>query len=207
MHKSSLDNMRYFMEEYLTPFRDRPLRILDVGSMDINGSYRGLFSDPPWFYQGADTGPGKNVDIVLPDPYSWRGISSGSVDVVISGQVFEHVEYFWMTILEMERVLKPGGWICLVAPSGGPAHRYPVDCWRFLPDGFTALARFAGLETVEIYLTSEKIGKYEDSSRMWNDSVFIGKKKKFRLPGKWKHELLRTLLLRLMRPMAGRVPG
>jgi len=208
MHKSSLDNMRYFRGKYLAPFEGRPLRILDVGSMDINGSYRELFSDPSWFYQGADTGPGKNVDLVLTDPYSWRGIPSGSMDVVISGQVFEHAEYFWITILEMERVLKAGGWICLIAPSGGPAHRYPVDCWRFLPDGFTALARFAGLDIVEVYLTSEKVGKYEDSSRMWNDSVLIGRKKKVHLLGRWRRELLRALLHRLIRvPPADRLPG
>jgi len=199
MHESSFDNMRYFRETYLAPLKDRPLTILDVGSMDINGSYRELFSDPPWLYRGADTGPGKNVDLVLPDAYSWRAIPSGSLDVVISGQVFEHVEYFWFTILEIERVLKAGGWICLIAPSGGPVHRYPVDCWRFLPDGFSALSRFAGLETVEIYLTSEKTQKYKDMSRIWNDTVFVGRKKKSRFPVKWKHELIRAALLRLMR--------
>ena len=75
-----------------------------------------------------DMTPGKNVDIVLPSPYRWRGIESNSVDVLISGQAFEHIEFFWITMLEIARVLKPGGLCCIIAPSGGAEHKYPVDC-------------------------------------------------------------------------------
>ena len=50
----------------------------------------------------------------------------------------------------MVRVLRPGGHIFLIAPSRGPEHRYPQDCWRFYPDGYRALARFAQIELVEV---------------------------------------------------------
>jgi len=33
----------------------------------------------------------------------------GSQDVVVSGQTFEHMEFFWAGLQRMERVLKPGG--------------------------------------------------------------------------------------------------
>ncbi|MEM1725222.1 MAG: methyltransferase domain-containing protein, partial [Thermoplasmata archaeon] len=42
---------------------------------------------------------------VVKDPYNWIEIEDSSVDVVISGQAFEHIEYPWLTIKEIYRVL------------------------------------------------------------------------------------------------------
>ena len=92
-------------------------------------------SSDKWEYSGLDVEKGPNVDIVVENPYDWE-IPDSSYDVVISGQAFEHIEFFWLTFLEMARVLKPQGLIILIAPSRGPQHRYPVDCWRFYPDGY-----------------------------------------------------------------------
>ena len=39
MHKSSMDAMRRFVTDHLASFEGKPLQILDVGSMDVNGSY------------------------------------------------------------------------------------------------------------------------------------------------------------------------
>jgi hypothetical protein len=50
----------------------------------------------------------------------------------------------------MSRIVKSGGLIFLLAPSRGPEHRYPVDCWRFYPDGFRALAKWAGIDLLEV---------------------------------------------------------
>ncbi|MHB9099400.1 MAG: methyltransferase domain-containing protein, partial [Syntrophales bacterium] len=126
-------------------------------------------------YCGIDMAAGKNVDIVLQDPYNWREVKSGSADVVISGQAFEHIECFWLSMLEIARVLKSDGLCCLIAPSGGPEHRYPVDCWRFFPDGFAALARFACLEVSEVYSQNGTTG-YADGSDMWQDTVLVCRK-------------------------------
>ena len=175
MHQSSLDKMLAFRKRYLAGREDEPLSILDLGSMDVNGSYRVFFGEPRWTYRGIDLAAGPNVDVVLDDPYHWREVKSGSADVVISGQAFEHIEFFWLTMLEIARVMKPGGLCCLIAPSGGPEHRYPVDCWRFLPDGFRALARFASLEVLEVYSQNGATG-YSDGSDMWQDTVLVCRK-------------------------------
>ena len=159
MHQSSFENMRAFRDNYLSGREKEALRIIDLGSCDVNGSYRSLFDKPNWSYTGVDLEKGPNVDIVLENPYLLNGIRSNSVDVLISGQTFEHIEYFWITMLEIARVLKTGGLCCIIAPSGGYQHRYPVDCWRFYPDGFSALARFAGLEAKEIYMLNHETCK------------------------------------------------
>ena len=176
MHQSSRDNMLAFRKKYLESRQNEPLSILDLGSLDVNGSYRGYFEVSPWTYRGIDMAAGKNVDIVLQDPYDWREIRSGSADVVVSGQAFEHIEFFWLTMLEIARVLKPGGVCCLIAPSGGPEHRYPVDCWRFYPDGFAALARFASLDVLEVS-SQDGTAAYSDGSDQWRDTVLVCRKR------------------------------
>jgi hypothetical protein len=45
--------------------------------------------------------------------------------------------------------LKPAGLAAITAPSSGHVHRYPTDCWRYYPDGFPALAKYAGLSLIE----------------------------------------------------------
>jgi SAM-dependent methyltransferase len=168
--------MTLFRDTYLKKKNDYHLCIYDLGSCDVNGSYRHIFDISPWKYVGVDLSPGQNVDIVLRDPYRWYGIKTNSVDVLISGQAFEHIEYFWVTILEISRVLKPGGLCCIIAPSGGTEHRFPVDCWRFFPDGFTALARFGRLVILEIYTQWKPESRYTDMSNIWRDSVLICRK-------------------------------
>jgi len=176
MHKSSLDKMLRFRSDYLDEKKNEKLLILDLGSLDVNGSYREYFDIFSWTYLGMDMSPGKNVDVVLNDPYYWKDIKSDTVDVLISGQAFEHIEYFWISMLEIARVLKPGGLCCIIAPSGGPEHRYPVDCWRFYPDGFSVMARFARLDVVEVSTDWKPEVRKEDMSSVWKDTMLVCKK-------------------------------
>lgn len=172
MHLSSLNNMALFRDQFLSEAES--LVILDLGSTEMGACYRPLFDKPAWKYVGADLAPGPNVDVVLSHPYRWREVASESVDVLVSGQVLEHVEYFWITMLEISRVLKPGGLACIIVPSGGPEHRYPLDCWRFYPDGMRALANTARLFVEKISTQWE--GSSDPGSDPWRDSVLVAKK-------------------------------
>jgi len=116
----------------------------------------------------------------LKSAFSWKDVKTDSVDVLISGQAFEHIEFFWVTMIEIARVLKPGGLCCIIAPSSGFEHRYPVDCWRFYSDGFSALARFARLKALEVLSGNKKGPKDNDAEDRWRDTVLIAQK--YRLP-------------------------
>src|SRR5437773_7430880 len=169
--------MADFCRDYLSALRSEPLKIVDLGSSDYNGSYRSLFDRPPWKYVGADLQTGENVDVVLRDPYHWHEFKSDSVDVVISGQTFEHTEFFWETILEIVRVLKPEGLCCIIAPASGPEHRFSLDCWRFFADGFRALARYSALEVLHAHTHWKELAKYNDESNKWHESILIARKR------------------------------
>ena len=61
MHKSSLARMKWFREEYLSDQRD--LKVLDVGSYNVNGCYKEIFTEYGHRYTGLDIENGPNVDI------------------------------------------------------------------------------------------------------------------------------------------------
>ena len=152
MHLSALDKARVFRAAYLAGLEDEPLAVLDVGSAIVDPtqhSNRDAMTNPRWRLTGLDIEPGLNVDVVVTDPYDWREVESGSIDVVTCSEVFEHAEYFWVTIHEIARVLRPNGLAFITSPSAGPLHRYPVDCWRFYDDGLPAVARYGGLTVLE----------------------------------------------------------
>ena len=75
--------------------------------------------------------------------------ASDSFDLVISGQCLEHCENPFRLTAEMVRVLKPGRLILLTAPWQWREHKWPLDCWRILPDGMRAMMREVGVEPVE----------------------------------------------------------
>lgn len=145
------------------------IKVLDVGSQDVQGTY-GNYSK--WFsgheYVGLDIEAGPNVDIVVKNPYSWNMSSfPGPYDLVISGQCLEHVEYPWKTMEEIARVMKPGALHFNIIPSTGPIHRFPIDTFRYNPDGAVALCKWAGLEVVEIQHRNDSI---------WNNVVLVARK-------------------------------
>ena len=171
MHRSSFFSMQKFKTNYLKNLEN--LKILDIGSYDSSGTsfnYRSIFDEKSWEYVGMDLKEGPNVDLTVLDLYNWEEIQSGSFDVVISGQAFEHMEFFWKAIEEITRILKNGGYCCIIAPSSGPVHKNPVDCFRFTSEGMAEIGRYAGLEILETYTNTT------EESNPWFDSIIKTKK-------------------------------
>lgn len=174
---SSYLRMQWFVNTFI--FFTSGTRVLDVGSYDLNGSFQNLFSNEECEYIGLDIEAGPNVDCVLDHPYDWSMLQTDSFDVVISGNVLEHVEFPWITFSEMARVLKPGGLLCVVVPNGFREHRYPVDCWRFFTDGVIALARMAHLEVLHAHTNAGPTSNHLDWFSLWGraaETMLVAKK-------------------------------
>ena len=183
MHQSSYHLMTKFRDRIDHELPAGTLTVLDVGSYGVNGTYRDVFSDTARFsYTGLDLQPGPNVDCVPKDAYDWPELADASFDVIVSGQAFEHMEFPWLAIDEMHRKLKDNGLICIVAPSRGPEHRYPLDCWRYYPDGMRALARWAGLTVLDLGTFWGASG-FTDGSDQWGDSFCVLRKSATSRPG------------------------
>jgi SAM-dependent methyltransferase len=128
--------------------------VLDVGSLDENGTNRPITDAHGWQYTGIDIRPGANVDRVV-EPYAYP-YADGAFDCVISGQAMEHVEDLVRWINECVRVLKPGGLLAITTVWKMFYHPFPVDCWRIMPDGFRWLFNQNGhLRDYDIRQTAE----------------------------------------------------
>jgi hypothetical protein len=169
MHNSAFSCCRAFFAKYLASQSDLGnLKVIDFGAYDVNGTLKPIFKDCN--YIGIDMSAGPNVDIVCNGQAT--PFESNSVDVVTSSSNFEHDDCFWVTFLEMCRIVKPGGLIYINAPSGGPYHGFPGDCWRFYKDSWAALAKWADKNGHHVSL----VESYIDNTCEWKDSVGIFKK-------------------------------
>jgi len=142
MDENSMRLMRYFKDNYL--FDMEGFSILDIGSRRVNKQpwdYRSIF-EPNYKYTGMDIVAGLNVDIVGYENIIKR------YDVVISGQVMEHVERPWEWLKDLIPYFKK--YICIIAPWTAREHRHPIDTFRFLPDGMRILFKDAGIKDLEI---------------------------------------------------------
>jgi hypothetical protein len=147
MHASSMKLMERLLRAYCVPAETKS--VADIGSQDVNGTYKSLIKALHFKqYIGVDIASGDNVDYVVPENGKWTQVPK--VDVVISGQCMEHVRRPWQWINQVADVIDTGGILTLIAPWQWEIHRYPVDCWRILPDGMEALLAEAGLEILEV---------------------------------------------------------
>ena len=146
MHSTAFVACERFYKIY-GPF----MSVLDVGSLDVNGALRPIFSDTT--YIGLDRCEGDNVDVVF-SGYQFP-FSNRAFDAVVSSSCLEHDPAFWLTFREMARVCRK--YIYINVPSCQGYHPYPVDCWRFLADAMPALADSVdNVKLVETFINPEK---------------------------------------------------
>jgi SAM-dependent methyltransferase len=114
-HESQRYFVRLISENMSEFFND--CKVLEVGSLDINGSVRDCFTNCE--YIGLDVAEGKHVDVVCqgqdysaPDNY---------FDQVISCEAMEHNPYWVETFENMIRMCRPGGLVVMTCASTGRA--------------------------------------------------------------------------------------
>ena len=116
-HNSQLQFIRLLSEGFPKQFKNR--RVLEVGSLDINGSIRRFF--PECEYVGLDVASGPAVDIVCEGQK--YDAPDESFDVVISCEAMEHNPYWAETLQNMIRLCRPGGIVVMTcATIGRPEH-------------------------------------------------------------------------------------
>ncbi len=102
-HESQTEYFSLVREHFPKQFAGA--RVLEVGSLNINGTVRGLFKDCD--YVGADLKLGPGVDVAKPGQV--LDFATGSFDTVISAECLEHNPFWVETLANMLRMLRPGG--------------------------------------------------------------------------------------------------
>ncbi|MFT5728355.1 MAG: glycosyltransferase involved in cell wall biosynthesis/predicted SAM-dependent methyltransferase [Desulforhopalus sp.] len=122
--------------------------VLSIGSRDDQdgegNSYCSYFSSAD-NYTTSEPTPEFNNDLIL-DVRSMPEICSDSYDCIFCSGVLEHVDLFEDAVIEMVRILKPGGKLLLGVPFRQPIHLAPQDFWRFTEHGISTLLDRNGMK-------------------------------------------------------------
>jgi len=116
-----------FFSEITKRFEDLfrgSIRVLEVGSQNINGTVRGYFPNAIE-YLGIDIGSGQDVDWVVPGellqlPDAWA-------DIVVTTECLEHCKMWEEVFLNMIRMLRPSGLFLMTCASTGRATHGTLD--------------------------------------------------------------------------------
>lgn len=111
-------------------------KILEVGSMDVNGSPRESFKTAGE-YIGIDFRPGRGVDVVMNAEDIHTKWPAGYFDVILCCETLEHCEHWRDVLTSFWTVLKIGGKCVVTTPTRKKGrHNYPNDYWRFELDEY-----------------------------------------------------------------------
>lgn len=113
--------------------------VVEIGARDVMGVVRRDLFPTAKRFVGFDIHPGRGVDVVGDAHRLSTFFEASSVDAVFSASVFEHLVFPWKVVLEINRVLKPGGYVFLSTHPTWPAHELPWDFWRFPVAGISNL--------------------------------------------------------------------
>ena len=131
-HQSCID----FVRRVLTKEDIEGKKIIEVGSLDVNGSVRPYIETfKPRQYIGVDIAIGPGVDEICDAKDIAERYGRESFDVVITTELLEHVKDWRKVINNLKDIVIPNGIILITTRSKGFGyHGFPSDYWRFEKD-------------------------------------------------------------------------
>lgn len=170
--------------------------ILEIGSRNVTGATRKNAFSHYGEYVGFDILPGEGVDLVGDVHALSRHCPPEHFDLVYSISVFEHLLFPWKAVLEINKVMKPGGHVFIATHTVWPAHELPWDFWRYPANGFRAL--FNGHTGFEIVRLSEglpcraySLVSDAPTRRLWCYTMSLGVSLIARKIGNYRSDLLK----------------
>lgn len=136
--------------------------ILEVGSLNVNGSPRDVCADKYAAYVGIDLTPGPGVDVTCDvEDLLKHPVGQQVYDVVISTEMLEHVHDWKIALFNLMSVVRENGVLVLTTRSPGfEYHPHPEDNWRFVAADFCHIFQANGeeepFELVQVELDSDK---------------------------------------------------
>lgn len=143
--------IQQWVRETVAPLVPAGSRVLEVGSLNVNGSVRPYFKHCS--YLGIDRQEGKGVDRVCEvDAIDER------FECILCLEALEHDPYFWETLRKMRRLLRKDGVLAISTPTiGFPYHGHPKDFYRFTEDAYRDVL-FAGMKVLDIRKVEDTAG-------------------------------------------------
>lgn len=157
-------NSQLLFKSYAVPYFKPGCRVLEIGPEKKISAFRSLAGGAVCQWETLDLSGEKGPTFVSRHEYEFP-IPDGTYDIVLSGQVIEHVKKIWVWIKEVARVCKAGGLVITLNPASWPYHECPVDAWRIFPAGMKALYEEAGLEVLQCVCENLQLFEKAPSAR------------------------------------------
>lgn len=139
------ENSRLLFEKYAVQNFKKDSTVLEIGPNQFPSQYQTITANSYSSWDTLDMYDSPKLTYPNSSEYDFD-VPDDHYNIVLSGQVLEHVKKPWRWLPELARVTKPGGLVITINPVSWPYHEAPVDCWRAYPEGMTALYEDAGLE-------------------------------------------------------------
>lgn len=169
-------NSELLFTKYAKQYFQTGMRVLEIGPNRIPSTYcHVVMGEAPlrnpaikWDTLNLEDAPLRRLTYCVKDGYSYP-IPNDYYDIVLSGQVLEHVRKPWIWLKELARICNKGGYVITINPISWKHHGVP-DCWRVYPEGMRALYEEANLEV--LLSVWECLENVQNSS----DTITIGRK-------------------------------
>jgi SAM-dependent methyltransferase len=104
-----------------------------------------------------------------------------SADIVLVEQVFEHVKNPWRAAENINRILKPNGYLLVTTPFFLKVHGAPVDYWRWTQSGLCVMLEECGfhIETVNSWGNRDCVSANFDQWADYHDGLNLQNEKDF----------------------------
>ncbi len=134
-----------YADKWLTEEVCKGRTVIEVGSMDVNGSVRPFVErHGPASYLGTDIAAGPRVDLVAPFDEL-----EGSYSMVVTTECAEHVRNWRAFVTKIKDLLQPGGYLFFTTRAPDfPLHLYPEDHHRFSESQFRQI--FTDFEIISL---------------------------------------------------------
>lgn len=177
MHDQAVHFMQWAKSVLGEYFKNK--RVLDVGSGDINGNNRYLFTN--CLYEGNDVTISENATIV--SKTKDLDIKDSTFDTIVSTECFEHDPEYEQSLQKIYRLLKPGGLLCFTCastyrPEHGTRRTTPGNSFGTIGDLHDMIDYYKNLTESDIH----KVLDLPNSFSVWNtyynasscDLYFVG---------------------------------
>lgn len=114
-------NSRLIFEKYAREHFRSGMHVLEIGPDAFPSTYRAMVANPTIVWDTLDLHESSQLTHRAVSEYAFP-IPDDNYDLVLSGQVIEHVRKVWVWIREVARVARVGGTVITIGPVSWPFH-------------------------------------------------------------------------------------